>query len=124
MITAKRAYEPADPSDGYRVLIDRLWPRGVSKAKARLDAWEKDIAPSRELREWYGHDPAKWPEFRRRYTNELRTAAASRILSDLVKRARRNRVTLVYGSRAAEISDVAVLERVLRRRLDSATQKR
>ena len=66
MIVTKRAYEPAAASDGFRVLIDRLWPRGVSKAKARLDAWEKDIAPSRELREWYGHDPAKWPDFRRR----------------------------------------------------------
>jgi uncharacterized protein YeaO (DUF488 family) len=116
MITSKRAYEPAKRGDGYRVLIDRLWPRGVSKATARLDAWEKDIAPSRELRAWYGHDPAKWPEFRRRYTGELRAAAAKIILADLVRRARRGRVTLVYGSRAAEISDVAVLERVLRRR--------
>ena len=116
MITSKRAYEPAERGDGYRVLIDRLWPRGVSKATARLDAWEKDIAPSRELRAWYGHDPAKWPEFRRRYTGELRAAAAKMILADLVRRARRGPVTLVYGSRAAEISDVAVLERVLRRR--------
>lgn len=116
MITSKRAYKPAERGDGYRVLIDRLWPRGVSKAKARLDAWEKEIAPSPELRAWYGHDPAKWPEFRTRYTGELRTAAAKAILADLVRRARRGRVTLVYGSRDAEISDVAVLERVLRRR--------
>jgi uncharacterized protein YeaO (DUF488 family) len=115
MIATKRAYDPAEPSDGYRVLIDRLWPRGVSKVKARLDAWEKDIAPSRELREWYGHEPAKWPEFRTRYTRELRAPAAKVILDDLVRRAKRGRVTLVYGSRDAEISDVAVLERVLRR---------
>jgi len=124
MITAKRAYDAPDRADGYRVLIDRLWPRGVSKAKAHLDAWEKDIAPSPDLRKWYGHDPAKWPEFRKRYTSELRTAAARRILTDLVKRAQRGRVTLVYGSRAAEISDVAVLERVLRRRVRSAMLKR
>lgn len=123
MITAKRAYEPAERADGYRVLIDRLWPRGVSKEKARLDAWEKDIAPSRELREWYGHDPAKWPEFRARYTRELRAPAAKLILADLVRRANRGRVTLVYGSRAAEISDVAVLESVLRRRARGATRK-
>jgi uncharacterized protein YeaO (DUF488 family) len=123
MITAKRAYEPAERADGYRVLIDRLWPRGVSKAKARLDAWEKDIAPSRELRGWYGHDPAKWPEFRTRYTNELRTARARMILADLVRRARRGRVTLVYGSRATEISDVAVLERMLKRRVRTTNQK-
>jgi uncharacterized protein YeaO (DUF488 family) len=116
MIATKRAYELAVPSDGYRVLIDRLWPRGVSKSKARLDAWEKDIAPSRELREWYGHDPAKWPEFRSRYMRELRAPGAKAILGDLVRRAKRGRVTLVYASRAAEISDVAVLERLLRRR--------
>ena len=124
MITSKRAYEPAERGDGYRVLIDRLWPRGVSKAKARLDAWEKDIAPSRDLREWYGHDPAKWPEFRTRYTNELRTRAAKMVLADLARRAQNGRVTLVYGSRAAEISDVAVLERVLRRRVGKTKQKR
>ena len=124
MISAKRAYEPAERSDGYRVLIDRLWPRGVSKAKARLDAWEKEIAPSRELREWYRHDPAKWTEFRARYKKELRAAPAEMILADLVRRGRRGRVTLVYGSRAAEISDVAVLERMLRRRVRTARQKR
>jgi uncharacterized protein YeaO (DUF488 family) len=124
MISAKRAYEPAERSDGYRVLIDRLWPRGVSKARARLDAWEKDIAPSRELRQWYGHDAAKWPEFRKRYTNELRAAEAKSVLADLVRRAQRGRVTLVYGSRAAQISDVAVLEPLLRRRVQTANQKR
>jgi uncharacterized protein YeaO (DUF488 family) len=124
MISAKRAYEPAGRSDGYRVLIDRLWPRGVSKARARLDAWEKGIAPSRELREWYGHDPAKWLEFRARYKKELRTVTAQTVLGDLVRRARRGRVTLVYGSRAAEISDVAVLGQMLRRRVRAANQKR
>jgi uncharacterized protein YeaO (DUF488 family) len=115
MIATRRAYGPASPRDGYRVLIDRLWPRGVSKAKAKLDAWEKDVAPSRELRKWYGHDPAKWPEFRRRYTRELRAPASRAILNDLARRAKRGRVTLVYASRAAEISDVAVLERILKK---------
>lgn len=117
MIITKRAYEPYAPTDGYRVLIDRLWPRGVSKAGAHLDAWAKDVAPSRELREWYGHDPARWPEFRSRYQRELRAPAAKAVLDDLVRRARRGRVTLVYASRAADISDVAVLERLLDRRL-------
>lgn len=116
MIATKRAYEPAAASDGYRVLIDRLWPRGVSKAKACLDAWEKEVAPSPALRDWYGHDPAKWPEFRRRYTRELRAPAARAILDDLTRRAKRGRVTLVYASKAADISDVAVLERLLTRR--------
>ena len=71
MITTKRAYEPSGSSDGYRVLIDRLWPRGLSKARAQLDAWGKDVAPSRELRVWYEHDPTKWPEFQKRYKQEL-----------------------------------------------------
>lgn len=124
MITMKRAYEPASDADGYRVLVDRLWPRGISKAKARIDAWEKDIAPSAELREWYGHDPAKWPEFRKRYTQELRGPAAKKVLDDLVRRATRGRVTLVYAARAGEISDAAVLTRLLDRRLNALKIRR
>jgi uncharacterized protein YeaO (DUF488 family) len=89
MIATKRAYEPFAPSDGYRVLVDRLWPRGVSKANAHLDAWEKAIAPSRTLREWYQHDVAKWPEFQRRYEHELQSSAAQAVLDDLARRARR-----------------------------------
>src|SRR5579872_5309638 len=102
MIATKRAYEPYAPSDGYRVLIDRLWPRGLSKANAHLDAWAKEIAPSRELREWYEHDPAKWPEFRERYAKELKAPAAH----------------------AADISDVAVLSQLLGRRLNAPKAKR
>jgi len=124
MIATKRAYEPYAPSDGYRVLIDRLWPRGVSKANAHLDAWRKEIAPSRELRDWYEHDPAKWPEFRKRYAQELKAPAAQAVLDDLVRRAQRGRVTLVYASRAADISDVAVLERLLTRRVKAARSAR
>jgi uncharacterized protein YeaO (DUF488 family) len=123
MILTKRAYDPFEPSDGYRVLVDRLWPRGVSKAKAHLDAWAKEIAPSRALREWYGHDPDRWPEFRRRYTQELRAPAAQAVLDDLARRARRGRVTLVYASRAADLSDVAVLERLLIRRVKAAAKR-
>jgi len=117
MIATKRVYEPSAPADGYRVLIDRLWPRGVSKAKAHLDAWEKDVAPSDELRKWYEHDPPKWPEFQKRYQRELKAPAAKTVLEDLVRRAKRARVTLVYSSHAADISDVAVLEKLLSRRL-------
>ena len=122
MIATKRAYEPAKASDGYRVLIDRLWPRGISKAKAQLDAWEKDIAPSAALRKWYGHDPAKWREFQSRYLRELRSTAAKAILDSLARRAKRGRVTLVYASHDAEISDVAVIERKLRRRLQATSR--
>jgi uncharacterized protein YeaO (DUF488 family) len=70
-IRLKRAYEPASPSDGYRVLIDRLWPRGLSKKRAKLDEWEKELPPSTELRTWFGHEPSRFPEFRRRYISEL-----------------------------------------------------
>jgi len=116
MVATKRAYEPALEEDGYRVLIDRLWPRGVSKAKARIDLWAKDIAPSKELREWYGHDPEKWPEFQKRYRHELQAAAAVAVLDDLARRARRGRVTLVYASHAADISNAAVLGPLISRR--------
>lgn len=119
MIVTKRVYAPSASADGYRVLIDRLWPRGVSKAKAHLDAWEKDVAPSDELRKWYEHDPVKWPEFQKRYKKELKAPAARAVLDDLARRAARARVTLVYSSHAADISDVAVLEKVLSRRVKS-----
>jgi uncharacterized protein YeaO (DUF488 family) len=123
MIVTKRVYAPSASADGYRVLIDRLWPRGVSKAKAHLDAWEKDVAPSDELRQWYEHDPARWPEFRKRYARELKAPAAKAVLDDLVRRAKRARVTLVYSSHAAAISDVAVLEKLLSRRVKNAKAK-
>lgn len=122
MIVTKRAYEPASDSDGYRVLIDRLWPRGLSKARARLDAWEKDVAPSAELRKWYGHDPDKWHEFQTRYAAELRSASAVKVLDSLARRAKRGRVTLVYASRAGDLSDAAVLKRILSRRLIRISQ--
>ena len=124
MIVMKRAYDPASDTDGYRVLIDRLWPRGISKAKARIDAWEKDVAPSSQLREWYGHDPAKWPEFQKRYAQELRGAAAKKVLDELVRRAKRGRVTLVYASGAGDISDAAVLTRLLNRRARALVSRR
>lgn len=117
MFVMKRAYEPASDADGYRVLVDRLWPRGISKRRARVDAWEKEIAPSPKLREWYGHDPSKWHDFQKRYVQELRGAAAKRVLDELVRRARRGRVTLVYAARAGDISDAAVLMRLLNRRM-------
>ena len=120
MVVTKRAYEPAEHSDGYRVLIDRLWPRGVSKARARIDAWEKDIAPSAELRTWYEHDPGKWPEFQKRYKAELKATAPAEILAALVRRAKRGRVTLVYASAAGAISNAAVLEKLLNRRVKAA----
>jgi len=123
MIATKRVYEPSSRDDGYRVLVDRLWPRGLSKAKARVDLWAKAIAPSTELRQWYGHDPEKWREFQKRYRTELATPEAKAVLADLLRRARQGRVTLVYSSHAADISNAAALERMLKRRVHRADRE-
>ena len=112
----KRIYESPASDDGLRVLVERLWPRGVSKAEARLDAWEREIAPSTELRRWYGHDPEKWDEFQAKYERELRAPEAQKILDRLVRLAREGAVTLLYSSRASEISNAAVLRRLLENR--------
>lgn len=114
----KRAYEPASPSDGYRILVDRLWPRGVSRERARLDAWDKDLAPSTELREWFAHEPERFEEFRRRYVEELRPRRAR--IAELRRRAREGPVTLVYSAKDAEHNDAVVLAEVVRRGLPSA----
>lgn len=107
----KRAYEAAEPSDGTRILVDRLWPRGVSKEKAALDDWMKDIAPSTELREWFGHDPAKWAEFQRRYRAEL--AQHGPELDQIRALARKHKVTLVYSAHDEQHNDAVVLQEVL-----------
>jgi uncharacterized protein YeaO (DUF488 family) len=111
-IRLKRAYEPASPSDGYRVLVDRLWPRGVSKEQAKLDEWEKELPPSRELREWFGHEPNRFAEFRRRYIAELRSARPR--LAELRRQASHGTLTLVYSARDTEHNDAVVLAEVLR----------
>jgi uncharacterized protein YeaO (DUF488 family) len=122
MVVSKRVYEPYEKSDGYRVLIDRLWPRGISKEKAHVDVWPKEISPSSELRSWYGHDPVKWPEFQKRFKEELKAPEAKAVLDDLVKRGKRGRVTLLYASHAADISNAAVLEPLINRRIRAAQQ--
>ena len=113
-VRLKRAYESAGAADGYRVLIDRLWPRGVSRRKARLDEWARELAPSAELRRWFAHDPARFDEFRRRYTVEL--AAQEEKLRELRRRAREGTVTLVYAARDTEHNDAVVLAERLRGR--------
>jgi uncharacterized protein YeaO (DUF488 family) len=107
----KRAYEPAAPEDGMRILVDRLWPRGISKEKASLYEWEKEIAPSTELRQWFGHDPERWTEFQRRYRAELRKHAD--ILDHIRELAKKQTVTLVYGAHDEKHNDAVVLRDVL-----------
>ena len=111
MITIKRIYDQPDPQDGRRGLVDRLWPRGLAKEKARVDDWLKEIAPSEELRKWFGHDPGKWEEFRRRYREELR--AHGELLEQLRERAKKGRVTLLFAARDAEHNNAVVLQELL-----------
>jgi uncharacterized protein YeaO (DUF488 family) len=108
----KRVYEPAESSDGVRVLIDRLWPRGVKKSNARLDRWMKDVAPSPRLRLWFGHKPARFAEFSRRYKKELADNPAIPVLRKLGKGAL---VTLLYGARDPGVNHALVLQSVLRK---------
>lgn len=117
-IRLKRAYEPADAGDGVRLLVDRLWPRGVSKERAALDDWLKDIAPSTELRQWFGHDPDRWPEFPRRYRAELREHAEE--LNRIRAMARTHTVTLVYSAHDEEHNDAVVLRGVLLRKAETS----
>jgi uncharacterized protein YeaO (DUF488 family) len=112
-VRLKRAYEPAEAADGYRVLIDRLWPRGVSKEEPHLDEWARELAPSTELRTWFGHAPERFDEFRRRYTAEL--GGQTEKLRELRRRARKGTLTLVYGARDSEHNDAVVLAEILRR---------
>ena len=121
-VRLKRAYEPASATDGYRVLIDRLWPRGISKKEAKLDEWAKELAPSSQLREWFGHEPSRFPEFRRRYIDELRADAPR--LKELRRRARMSTLTLVYSAHDSEHNDAVVLAEVLRRGLPKSARRR
>jgi uncharacterized protein YeaO (DUF488 family) len=111
-IMLKRAYEPPAGTDGQRILVDRLWPRGLVKARAGIDLWLKDVAPSTALRQWFKHDPEKWPEFKRRYRAELEGSAA---LAELVALSRRQDVTLVYAAKDELHNDAVVLKQLLER---------
>jgi uncharacterized protein YeaO (DUF488 family) len=111
-VKTKRAYDQAEPGDGYRVLIDRLWPRGVSRERARLDEWARELAPSNELRTWFNHAPERFDEFRNRYREELHGKRNE--VEDLRRRARNGPVTIVYGARDREHNDAVVLEDLIR----------
>jgi uncharacterized protein YeaO (DUF488 family) len=110
-IQVKRVYDPPAKGDGFRVLVDRVWPRGVSKAAAAVDLWMKEVAPTSKLRTWFGHDPEKWAEFRQRYRAELRERKAE--LAELKAHARRGRVTLVFGARDTEHNQAVALQEML-----------
>ena len=114
-VQVRRVYEDAEDDDGIRVLVDRIWPRGMTKSKAALDEWCKDVAPSTELRKWYGHDPAKFTEFTRRYHTELRQVERGKALQHLKDLAVDHRLTLLTGTKEPDISEAAVLAGILSR---------
>ena len=114
-VRLKRVYEPAQPGDGCRVLVERLWPRGLTREKARINEWARELAPSDALRRWYRHDPERFEEFRHRYVRELRSERER--LAEIRRRARLGTVTLVFAAREPRLSNASVLASVLRRGL-------
>jgi len=117
-IAIKRAYDPPSPGDGFRVLVDRIWPRGVKREEADIDLWLKDVAPSTGLRKWFGHDPEKWPGFGDCYRAEL---AGNSSFDELLAVARQHkRVTLVFAARDAEHNNAVVLQALCKKRLGDA----
>ncbi len=112
-VALKRAYDEPSASDGTRVLVERLWPRGISKERAHIDLWLKDVAPSTELRKWFNHDPQKFQEFRRRYETELTSEAAQAALAKLREIAKQGQLTLILASRDTDHSNAAILQDLL-----------
>jgi uncharacterized protein YeaO (DUF488 family) len=114
LVQVRRVYDQPEPSDGTRVLVDRVWPRGVTKVRAALDDWCKDVAPSTELRKWYGHDPARFNDFSRRYQAELKNPPQADALAHLRGLAKDGQVTLLTATKEPEISEAAVLASLLK----------
>lgn len=114
-IDVKRAYDPPAKSDGSRILVDRIWPRGITRGELQVEAWLKDLAPSTGLRKWFGHDPKKWDEFRQRYAKEL--VSHSDAIEELIARAEASHVTLVFAAKDSEHNNAVALKQELERRL-------
>ena len=117
-IRTKRIYEPREPTDGYRLLVDRIWPRGVSKESAGLDAWMREIGPSTELRRWFGHEPSRWQEFKQRYAAELDSRRD--LVAEIRALARNGPVTLLYSARDADHNQAVALAAYLADSSDQA----
>jgi uncharacterized protein YeaO (DUF488 family) len=113
MLRIKRAYDPAEKSDGMRILVDRIWPRGIKKEKLQTTLWMKDAAPSDELRKWFGHDPEKWEQFRKRYLKELERPEAREMLHEVARAAKKGPVTLVYSAKDQRHNQAVVLKQAI-----------
>ncbi len=116
-ISVKRIYDAPEKNDGYRVLVDRLWPRGISKDSAHIDEWLKELAPSDALRKWFHHDPERWQEFQKRYTTELNSSALQEILQRLGTMAKKKKVTLLFGAKDIEHNNAVVLASFIKKTL-------
>ncbi len=115
MVKLKRVYEEPEKDDGTRILVERLWPRGFTKERAAVDLWLKEVAPSPELRKWFGHDPAKWEQFRERYLSELEQDQAQEGVATILEKAGKGDITLVYAARDEQHNAAVVLQEYLRR---------
>ena len=124
MVKLKRVYEPKSRGDGYRVLVERLWPRGIRKEDLALDEWRKEVAPSGELRKWFGHDPTRWPEFKLRYLQELKASGPSEQLRALADRAAAQTLTLMFSSHDTEHNNAVVLQGQIERLARAPTRGR
>jgi len=113
VIVIKRAYEPPSRADGARILVDRLWPRGIKKQELLIEKWVRELGPSNELRKSFGHDPARWQEFRKRYLAELKRPKAAALIAQLADVARRGRLTLIYSAKDEEHNQAVVLKELL-----------
>lgn len=113
MLVVKRVYDPPAPQDGKRYLVDRIWPRGVSKDQAALDGWLKDLAPSTGLREWFNHEPEKWEEFKRRYQEELASPEAASRMAGMKEQAARETVTLLFAAKDTQHNNAVALRTFL-----------
>ena len=122
-LVLKRAYEQPSADDGERILVERLWPRGLSKGDAHLDGWLKDIAPSPELRRWFGHAPERWTKFRQRYEAELEASEKQPLLAELAEKARSGRLTLVFAASDTEHNAAVVLNELVERRLRNGSSE-
>jgi uncharacterized protein YeaO (DUF488 family) len=117
MVVIKRAYDPPSRNDGTRILVDRLWPRGIAKQDAHVKKWMRELGPSNELRRFFAHDPARWQEFRKRYLAELKRPEAAALLDDLLEIARSGTLTLVYSAKDQQHNQALVLKELLERKL-------
>ncbi len=122
MLKIKRVYDPSSKDDGKRILIDRLWPRGLKKESAKIDEWMKDVAPSTELRKWYGHDPEKWDGFKRRFFSELERQQGP--VDDIIEAARKGTVTLLFGSKEERYNNAVALKEYIEARMQASEKKK